>query len=86
MMEVLQLAQPAKVNLEQKDIDDWYAVLNGLSPQGKTSMLQDVEAGRKTEIEIFGGKVLELGNQFHISTPVNQTVVSIIKVMEGQAG
>ena len=24
-------------------------------------MLQDIEAGRKTEVEVFGGKVVELG-------------------------
>jgi 2-dehydropantoate 2-reductase len=85
MMEVIKLARPSEVNLVEKDIDDWYPVLNGLSSQGKTSMLQDIEAGRKTEVELFGGKVLELGDKFGIPTPVNHTVVSIIKVLEGQA-
>ena len=32
-----------------------------MSPKGKTSMLQDVEAGRKTEVEYLAGKVCELG-------------------------
>jgi 2-dehydropantoate 2-reductase len=85
MMEVIELARPSKVRLEEKDIDDWYPVLKGLSSQGKTSMLQDIEAGRKTEVEVFGGKVLELGDKFEIPTPVNHTVVSIIKVLEAQA-
>ena len=48
-------------------------------------MLQDIEAGRKTEVEIFGGKVVALGKQYAISTPVNQTVVSIIQVLEQKA-
>ncbi len=61
MLEVVQLAQAAGVNLAAGEIEDWITVLNTLSPQGKTSMLQDVEAGRKTEVEIFGGKVVELG-------------------------
>ena len=46
---------------KEQDLHDWYAVLNTLSSKGKTSMLQDIEAGRKTEVEIFAGKVVDLG-------------------------
>jgi 2-dehydropantoate 2-reductase len=45
-------------------------------------MLQDIEAGRKTEVELFGGKVVELGNAYGIPTPVNETVLRIIQVLE----
>lgn len=86
MVEVIELAQTTGVNLVEQDIRDWYSFLNTLSPQGKTSMLQDIEAGRKTELEIFGEKVVELGNELSIPTPVNQTVVSIIKVLEQYPG
>ena len=82
MREVIELAKVAGVNLVEKDIADWYSVLHTLSPQGKTSMLQDIEAKRKTEIEIFGGKVVDLGVFYGISTPVNKTVCHIIKVLE----
>jgi len=84
MQEVIGLAKAAGVNLVEKDIEDWYAFLNTLSPLGKTSMLQDIEAGRKTEIEIFGGKVVELGKELGIPTPVNQTLFRIITVLEQQ--
>jgi 2-dehydropantoate 2-reductase len=46
-------------------------------------MLQDVEAGRKTEVEIFAGRVVALGEKYNIPTPVNATVQRIIKVIEG---
>ena len=82
MQEVIELAKKIEVNLEEKDIGDWYSVLKTLGPHGKTSMLQDIESGRKTEIEIFGEKVVDLGRTLGISTPVNQTVCSIIKVLE----
>lgn len=82
MLEVIECAKRVGVNLTEKDIADWYPFLNGLSPQGKTSMLQDIEAGRKTEIEIFAGKVVELGHQYGISTPVNQTLLQIVQVLE----
>jgi 2-dehydropantoate 2-reductase len=86
MQEVIALAEVAGVNLVDQDLDDWYTVLNTLSPQGKTSMLQDIEAGRKTEVEIFGGKVVELGSTHGIPTPVNQTVLRIVQMLEQVPG
>jgi 2-dehydropantoate 2-reductase len=82
MREVVVLAKAAGIDLVEKDIDDWYGLLKTLSPQGKTSMLQDIEAGRKTEIEIFAGKVVELGKTYGIPTPVNETLLRIIRVLE----
>jgi 2-dehydropantoate 2-reductase len=57
-------------------------VLHTLSPRGKTSTLQDIEAGRKTEIEMFAGKVVELGRTHGIPTPVNETMLHLIHVLE----
>jgi len=84
MGEVLALAEVAGVNLVQQDVQGWYGVLNTLSPEGKTSMLQDIEAGRKTEVEVFDGKVVELGETYGIPTPANLTVLRIIQVLEGR--
>lgn len=82
MQEVVTLAQASAINLTAQDVKDWYPVLNTLSPKGKTSMLQDVEAGRQTEVDVFGGEVIILGKQLNIKTPVNQAIVQIIKVIE----
>jgi 2-dehydropantoate 2-reductase len=84
MREVISLARPAGVNLVEKDLDEWDKVLQTLSPDGKTSMLQDMEAGRKTEVEVFGGKVVSLSKQYNIPAPVNETFLRIIQVMENQ--
>jgi 2-dehydropantoate 2-reductase len=82
MKEVIALADVLNVNLTIRDIEEWYPILKGLSPQGKTSMLQDIEAKRKTEVEIFGGKVVDLGHTHGVPTPVNKTVFQIIRVLE----
>ncbi|HMK34295.1 MAG TPA: ketopantoate reductase family protein [Desulfomonilaceae bacterium] len=82
MREVIVLAQRIGVSLGEQDLDGWYAVLKTLSAEGKTSMLQDIEAGRKTEVEVFAGKVVELGKRHGIPTPVNQTLLSIVNVLE----
>lgn len=83
MMEVITVAKPAGVNLSEEDIQDFYSFLPSLSLDGKTSMLQDVEAKRKTEVEMFAGKVIELGKKYGIPTPVNQILYKLIKVIEG---
>jgi 2-dehydropantoate 2-reductase len=82
MKEVIALTDVIDINLTNRDIEEWYTFLNVLSPQGKTSMLQDIEAGRKNEVEIFGEKVVALGKIHGVTTPVNQTVLQIIRVLE----
>ena len=47
MREVIELAKRVGVNLGEKDLDDWYPVLKSVSPEGKTSMLQDMEAAAR---------------------------------------
>ena len=86
MEEVVALAPRAGVDLRTEDIEAWERVMMTLSPTGKTSMLQDVDAGRKTEVEIFAGRVVALGEKFDVATPVNATVQRIIKVIEGGFG
>lgn len=82
MREVITIAKAANVNLFEEDLTNWYSFLSALSPQGKTSMLQDVEARRKTEVEMFAGKVVELGETYGIPTPVNHTLLMMIRVIE----
>lgn len=82
MREVLQLARKAGVDLAEADIDGFDPYLLRLSPRGKTSMLQDVEAGRKTEVEMLAGRVIELGRRHHVPTPVNQRLFDQIRKIE----
>lgn len=82
MKEVILVAEKAGVNLTDEDIEDWVKVLNKLSPEGKTSMCQDMLAKRKSEVGIFGGTVIELGKKYDVLTPVNSTLTNIIKVTE----
>ncbi|WP_156291598.1 ketopantoate reductase family protein [Oceanobacillus salinisoli] len=82
MYEVVAISQKVGVNLMEKDVHHYRPILLKLSPEGKTSMLQDVEANRKTEVEYFAGKVCELGKEFGISTPVNDQLYRMIHIIE----
>lgn len=47
-----------------------------------SSMYQDTARGRRTEIDFLNGKIVELAKKHGIQTPVNETLVSMIKFME----
>jgi 2-dehydropantoate 2-reductase len=72
ILEVIAIARTLHVNLTEDDIREWYKVFGTLNPTGKTSMLQDVEAGRQTEVEMLAGTVIELGKRYGVPTPINQ--------------
>ncbi len=46
------------------------------------SMLQDIQRGRKTEIDALNGAVVELGKKLGVDTPVNRIIVSLVKAKE----
>lgn len=86
MREVIAVSAPLGIDLKEDDLVRWYRVLADLNPNGKTSMLQDVEARKKTEVEMFAGKVIELGRRLDIPTPVNQYLFDRIKEIEACYG
>ncbi|MEH7308880.1 ketopantoate reductase family protein [Neobacillus drentensis] len=84
MNEVIALSEKAGINLTEADLDYWLSVLATLSPDGKPSMAQDVEASRPSEVELFAGTVLNLADQYRIPTPVNKELYKRIQLIEGQ--
>jgi 2-dehydropantoate 2-reductase len=51
-----------------------------------SSMCQDMIKGKKTEIDFLNGRIVELGRKNHVPTPVNQTLVCMIKFLEERHG
>jgi 2-dehydropantoate 2-reductase len=51
----------------------------------KTSMLQDLEAGRPTELEALVGAVIELGERVGVNMPYTRTVYSLTKLLTNRA-
>lgn len=82
MQEVVAVARKVGVVLSQQDIQNWYDIFEGLGEQSKTSTLQDIEAGRKTEIDLFSGKVCSLGEKHGVPTPLNDILWRMINALE----
>ena len=48
----------------------------------KASMLQDLEKGKKCEIEAINGVVKSKGKEYNVLTPINDKVIEIVKKIE----
>jgi 2-dehydropantoate 2-reductase len=48
----------------------------------KSSALQSLERGKKTEIDWFNGYIVRKGREYNIEVPVNQKMVHLIKELE----
>jgi 2-dehydropantoate 2-reductase len=53
-----------------------------IDPQARSSMWDDIQAGRRTEVMYLNGAVERLGIQTGIATPVNSAIVEFIKHLE----
>jgi 2-dehydropantoate 2-reductase len=54
----------------------------GLTAKNVSSMLQDVFAGRKTEIVNINGAVARLGAELGLATPVNDLLTALVQTIE----
>lgn len=68
--EIVKVANAEGIQLTYDDVNKVIALMETLTDEGKTSMLQDMEAGRKTENNYFCGTVIKLGKKHGIETPV----------------
>ncbi len=82
MNEVIAVSAKTGVELGEEDIAAVHRLLGTLSADGKTSMLQDIEAGRKTEVEMLSGALCKMGRKYGVPTPINDTLFRMIRTME----
>lgn len=76
--EVIAVANSQGIGLGTEDLERWLEVLDLLGPDSYTSMAQDALAGRSTEVDIFAGEVVRLGEEAGVDTPVNRTLLALL--------
>lgn len=62
----------------------WTKAGAGLGHDFKTSMLQSIEKGSVTEIDYVNGAVVRLGESLGVPTPVNRTLLALVKGLESR--
>lgn len=82
MREVIKIANAAGISLGEKDIEKQETTIQVLPYANKPSTLQDLEIGRRTEIDMFAGTVVRLGKEYGIDTPICEMFLHGIHVLE----
>ena len=68
-----------------KMLDPALEIISSMPPEVKTSMLQDIQAKRKTEVDAFSGTLCAKARLHGINAPRNQEVYNIIRKKEKQS-
>lgn len=80
--EVLAVARAAGVMLPEAEITGATQRLWEAMPDATSSTAQDIQLGKRTEIDSLNGYVVRLGAQHDVATPVNQTLHALVKLLE----
>ncbi|MEE9150246.1 MAG: 2-dehydropantoate 2-reductase [Thermoplasmata archaeon] len=84
--ECIRVANKAGIDLPGCDIIEKTKNVAKLTAENKSSMLQDIERGRRTEIDSINGAIVDIGKKHNVETPVSSTLVSLIKGIEEGRG
>lgn len=80
-----EVASVAKAQDIALDFDERWAAITGLLEKavgGKSSMLQDVQARRRTEIDVINGAIVAAGKRTGVPTPHNDAMVNMISALQ----
>jgi 2-dehydropantoate 2-reductase len=78
-------AQGIELDADPEALID-HAARPDVAYEHKASMLQDVQAGRATEIDYLNGGIVRFGREHGVPTPLNEVVVALVKGMERSWG
>jgi 2-dehydropantoate 2-reductase len=82
MREVAAIAQAKGIDIGEKEIEMQNEAVVTIPYPNKPSTLQDLEAGKHTEISMFAGTVVSMGKELSIPTPINEVFYHGIRVLE----
>lgn len=78
--EVVEIAAAKGVDIRQ--LSDIENINHPSPPKSRYSTLQDLDAGRHTEIDMFSGTICRYGKEYGIPTPYNTFTYHIIRALE----
>ena len=82
MREAESVARASGVELGAIDIEDYLKKVVTSTAENRVSMLQDLMAGRRTEIDVICGAVISKGEECGIPTPRNEILLALVKGIE----
>ena len=74
------VAEAKGIDLSKADTSSNHG--SAVPPTARYSTLQDLDAGRHTEIDMFSGALMRMGKELGIPTPYNEYTYHMIKALE----
>jgi 2-dehydropantoate 2-reductase len=84
--EAVAVARALGYDISQEERVETIHALLGKAGPSKASMLQDFEAGRRTEIDVINGAVVKAADETGVEVPLNRTLVRLVKGWEAMRG
>lgn len=77
--EVVEVAQAVGVTLSDDFLDRTKELVASVPPTHRPSMYYDLDDGKRLELEALNGRVVRLGRELGISTPLNFAIYAALK-------
>ena len=74
LREAMTVAHAKGIAVPASSVDDAAAVASALPPQTKSSMLEDLERGRRLELPWLSGAVVRIGREAGVDTPTHRFI------------
>ena len=78
--ELMAIAEAKGIDINKADVSSGRG--SAVPPTARYSTLQDLDAGRHTEIDMFSGALIRMGKELGIPTPYNEFTYHMIKALE----
>jgi 2-dehydropantoate 2-reductase len=78
VMEGMAVAHAKQIQFPPNALADMFAHMASMPPQSKSSMLEDLERGRRLELPWLSGAVLRLGRELGMETPIHRFITTVL--------
>ena len=79
IMEGMKVAHAKGIELPSSTLNEVMTMVNGLPPNAKSSMLEDLERGKRLELPWLSGAVVRIGAEAGVLTPIHQFIATVLK-------
>ena len=77
--ESIAVARGRQIPLPGRFFDEGVASFRGLPPHAKSSMLEDLERGKRLELPWLSGALVRIGDEVGVPTPTHRLIVTLLR-------
>lgn len=79
VLESIAVARAKSVQLPRSLFDDVLAIVQRMPPQSRSSMLDDLERGRRLELPWLSGAVVRMAREHDVQTPIHRFITTVLQ-------